>query len=105
MCVLLVNHYMLAEGKVRQEELLEKIIELCLRIKRENDDMSMATQANQLHGICLLMLNRPAEVVDLLETDERYLTSSHSGILANAYLAMGKRRERKKYCREISTVI
>ena len=23
MCVLLVNHYMLAEGKVRQEELLE----------------------------------------------------------------------------------
>ena len=59
MCVLLVNHYMLAEGKVRQEELLEKSIELCLRIKRENDDMSMATQANQLHGICLLMLNRP----------------------------------------------
>ena len=91
MCVLLVNHYMLAEGKVRQEELLEQILELCLRIKRENDDMSMATQANQLHGICLLMLNRPAEVVDLLETDERYLTSSHSGILANAYLAMGKK--------------
>mgnify|MGYP000100927112 CR=1 FL=1 len=91
MCTLMVNHYMLAEGKARQKELLEKIIELCLRIKQENDDTSMATQANQIHGICLLMLNRPAETVDLLEADDCYLTSSHSGLLANAYLALGRK--------------
>lgn len=90
MCTLMVNHYMLAEEKARQDELLEQTIELCLRIKQENDDTSMATQANQLHGICLLMLNRPVEAVDLLETDECYLTSSHSALLANAYLALGR---------------
>ena len=90
MCALLINHYMMAEGKEKQEALLQEIIDLCIRIRKESGDTNLSSQAEQFHALSLLMLNRPSEAVDLLDTGEPFLESAHSGLLANAYLAMGK---------------
>lgn len=91
MCVLYINHYMLADAPEKGTAMIEEVMELCIRIKTESEDSALANQAIQFQGLCLLMLNRPAETVDLLEdTDQLFPTADDCSLLANAYLALGK---------------
>lgn len=86
--VLLVNHYMLAKDKETQEKLLQEIIDLCIRIKTESEDLWLSKQANSIEAMCLLILQQPKEVLELLDGTMKP-TSGDEVILANAYQMTG----------------
>lgn len=86
--VLLVNHHMLAKDKETQEKLLQEIIGLCVRIKTESEDVWLSKQANSIEAMCLLILQQPLEVLELLDGTMKP-TSSDEVMLANAYQMTG----------------
>lgn len=90
MCVLYINHHMLAGDPEKGTAMIEEVMELCIRIKTESEDSRLANQATQFQGLCLLMLNRPLETVELLEDASSLPTADDCSLLANAYLALGK---------------
>jgi hypothetical protein len=67
MVVLLVNHHMLAVEKETQEQLLHEIIDLCVRIKAESDDVWLSKQAISIEAMCYMILQQPQKVLDLLD--------------------------------------
>jgi len=86
--VLLVNHHMLAKDKENQENLLQEIIGLCVRIKAESEDVWLSKQANSIEAVCLLILQRPQEVLELLDGTTKPI-SGDEAMLANAYQMTG----------------
>lgn len=100
MSILYMNHHMLAGSKEQGEALLEEAIGLCLRVHEESGDGGLISQADRFHAGCLLMLNRPVEVIDLLDASDELHTvlSNHENwsILANAYFAIGKMEEAER---------
>jgi len=88
MSVLLLNHHMLAADKEKQEAILNDVINLCIRIKSENDDVLLSRQANSLEAACLLILQKPKEVFELLDESMKPKPDDDS-ILANAYMQLG----------------
>lgn len=93
MCVLYLNHHMLADAPEKGTAMIEEVMELCIRIKTESEDSRLANQAIQFQGLCLLMLNRPLETVELLEDANSLPTADDCSLLANAYLALGKAKK------------
>lgn len=89
MTVLLINHHMLAPEKKTQEEIIAEIIDLCLRVINESGDARLSKQANDIHAICLLIQNKPSEVVNLLDDTDYPSFASDGSILANAYTLLG----------------
>ena len=89
MVILLLNHYMIAEDKNKQDDILAEILELCVRIKNESDDLWLSKQANSIQATALLILQRPVEVIELLGEDIRPLFNEDE-LLATAYLRQGK---------------
>lgn len=88
MAVLLVNHYMLAKEKAHQERLLLEVIDLCVRIKNESEDVWLSKQANSIEAMCCMILQKPQQVLELLDGTMRP-TSGDETILANAYYMTG----------------
>lgn len=88
MSALLVNHCMLATEKEKQEAILNEAMDLCLRIKRESEDVLLSRQANSLEAMCLLVLQRPQDVLGLLDESMK-AKSDDDYLLANAYLMTG----------------
>lgn len=101
MVVLLVNHHMLAKEKETQEKLLLEIIELCVRIKTESDDVWLSKQANSMEAMCYMILQQPQEVLDLLDGTKKPILSDET-ILANAYYMIGNLQKAKEVL-QIST--
>jgi transcriptional regulator with XRE-family HTH domain len=101
MSIMLLNHYMLASDKEKQEEILNEIISLCSRIKSESEDVWLSKQANSLQATCLLILQRPQEVLDLLDGTMKPKTEDDL-ILANAYMQTGNIHKAKQVI-QIST--
>lgn len=93
--IVLLNHYMLADGEEKQQKIIEEITGLCKRIKEESDDISLCADADGLRANCFLILNKTAEVIDLLERDQAYDFGS-DGALANAYLMRGQNQQAKE---------
>lgn len=67
MAKLFLNHFMLTKEKEKQEALLQEIMDLCVRIKRESDDVWIAKQANSMEVVCRLLLKQPLEALELLD--------------------------------------
>ena len=88
MAILFVNHFMLAKEKAEQEAILQEAIELCRRIKAESDEVWMINEANSIEAICCLILQRPADVLELVAGTTRPSPSNET-ILANAYQMTG----------------
>ncbi|NLD19007.1 MAG: helix-turn-helix transcriptional regulator [Clostridiales bacterium] len=86
--ILLVNHCKLVKPE-RQQEILSLCIDLCRRIKEESGDTSLHVQANSIEALCSLMLNKPAETIELLGDWEDSVKHDNTSILSNAYLAIG----------------
>ena len=85
---LLLNHFMLAKGKEKQEALLQEIIDLCVRIKEESDDVWIAKQANSMEALCYLVMNQPLEALELLDETMKPPVSDNF-LLARAYQMTG----------------
>ncbi len=95
MAILLVNHHMLAKEKETQEKLLQEIIDLCIRIKTENDDVWVSKQANSIEALCYMVLQQPQEVLDLLDGTMKPI-SNDDALLANAYSMSGDVQKAKE---------
>lgn len=89
---LYVNHHMLAPTKNEAEALLEEAIRLFKRVKEETDDVDLAKQALNMEALCLLSLNRPGDVLDLVGEPDFSMTSTEP-LLASAYQLLGNRKE------------
>ncbi|MCI0768479.1 helix-turn-helix transcriptional regulator [Bacillus sp. TL12] len=88
MAVLFANHYMLAAEQKKRTEILEEAVSLCIRVKTECEDVSLAKDAVSLEATCYLVLHKPQEVLDLLgETIRPH--SPDDEIIAQAYQLMG----------------
>lgn len=88
MAVLLLNHYTLEENKEKQKAILKEIVDLCVRIKTENNDVWTAKQANSIEAACRLILNQPEEVFKLLDETTKPMMGDEI-ILASAYQTAG----------------
>ena len=88
MAVLLTNHYMLAGEKKEQEAVLNDAVEVCRRVRSESNEMHILKEANSVEAVCLLLLEKPEEVFELLDSTLKPLPSDYT-ILANAYQMKG----------------
>lgn len=95
MTVLMMNHFMLAEESDTQTAILEEAIVICGRIKAESADFYLNRQANSIEAVINLMLNRPSEVIDLLD-DSLHPIPQDEMALANAYHMRGDVVDAKK---------
>lgn len=90
-CVLWLNHYTLAEGEQRQNEILSSIADLCEHIKENCRDVRISDDVIVLQAMAHLQLGRTDEVVDELEEMSKpYRLMGQSGmILMQAYVMAG----------------
>lgn len=94
MAVLLLNHYMLAKEKEKQEEILTEIGSLCEHIKKESEDVWLAKQANSIEAISYLVQKKPLEILELLDGTIKPIAGDEV-ILSNAYLMKGNIKKAK----------
>lgn len=87
MSILYLNHYMLAEEE-KKTQILEQALHLCQRAKNESDDILISKEAAMMEGVCLLTLNRPAEVLELFGETLRPI-AQETETIAQAHLFMG----------------
>lgn len=95
MSVLIINHYMLAENPDEQTAILEETLLLCKRVKEESEDVHLCRQANSTQAMINVLLNRPSEVIDLLD-DNMQPMSQDEMVLASAYQMHGDLMSAKK---------
>lgn len=95
MVKLYFNHFILAKEKEKQDALLREAIELCIRIKKESDDVWIAKQANSLEAGCHLILNQPLEALELLDETMKPPISDNF-LLSKAYQMTGKIEKAKE---------
>ena len=96
---LYLNHYMLAEGE-KQTQVLEEALQLCQRVKSESNDVLVSKDAAMMEGVCLLTLNRPAEVLELFGETLRPI-AQETETIAQAHLFMGN-IEKAKVATQVS---
>ncbi|MCI9526377.1 MAG: helix-turn-helix transcriptional regulator [Lachnospiraceae bacterium] len=91
-CILWLNHFMLAEGKTRQSEILVAITGLCEHIKENCRDVRISDDVIVLQAMVHLQLGRTAEVVDALEEMSRpdRLMGQSGIVLVQAYKMAGE---------------
>lgn len=94
MAVLLVNHHMLAKEKETQEKILKEIIDLCVRIKTQSEDLWLSKQAVSIEAMCYMILQQPQEVLELLDGKMKPILNEEA-ILGNAYYMTGNVQKAK----------
>lgn len=94
MVILLVNHYMLAKDKESQEKLIEEIMDLCIRIKAESNDVWLSKQANSIEAMCHMILQQPLEILELLDGTMKPILCDEA-LLSTAYQMTGNIQKAK----------
>jgi len=89
MSILLLNHHMLAETEELKSEVLDKIIELSLRVKEESEDVWLSKQSNSIEAMAQMIKGDSLSVLDLLEGTIRPIVGDEV-ILASAYQSRGE---------------
>ena len=92
---LLVNHAPQASNPDLVTQITEKALEWYRRVRSEADEPNLQKEALLMEAFCLLQLQRPSEVIDMLEPDEIQVGSPEP-LLASAYQMTGNDREAKK---------
>lgn len=85
---LLINHCNLAGTIERSKEILERALEIFLRIEKNCDEAHLAKLSSQMQAICHMSLGRPQEAIDLMENQVVPFMSPES-ILVKAYQMKG----------------
>lgn len=90
-CVLWMNHYMLAEGQKRQQQILEKIEELGNHIQKNCKEPGICNDVIILKASVNLMQGKPECVIENLgELISPYrLMNQSDGVLIQAYMMAG----------------
>ena len=95
MAVLLCNHHVLAREVDEQTIILEEAVDLCIRIKKESNDLHLTKDAVSLEAACYLMLKQPQNVFELLGETIRPIANDDAAI-AQAYLMEGNLKQANK---------
>lgn len=95
MAVLLCNHHVLAREVDEQTIILEEAVDLCIRIKKESNDLHLKKDAVSLEAACYLMLKQPQNVFELLGETIRPIANDDAAI-AQAYLMEGNLKQANK---------
>lgn len=96
MAILLLNHYSLTESRELQSLVLEHALAICKRIKGECKDILLTQQANSMEAMVYLMLQQPAEAIDLLCDITLRPFNQDEMVLASAYEMRGDAEAAKK---------
>lgn len=103
MAILWLNHFMLAEDKTRQQEILMDIEEVCTRICEGSGEVGLHTDGLVLKAVVNLQLGKPEEVIETLEPmrEPKRLLIQADHILIQAYQMEGE-IEKADYYSQIS---
>jgi hypothetical protein len=71
-----------------QKNILEEAVDLCIRIKKESEDLHLTKDAVSLEAACYLMLKQAQNVFELLGETIRPIANDEAA-LAQAYLMEG----------------
>ncbi|MGG0655291.1 helix-turn-helix domain-containing protein [Rummeliibacillus pycnus] len=82
MAVLLLNYQSMASDK--QQDVINKAIDLCHRIEQSSDDLRLIRQARSIEAHWQLMLKQPERVLELLGDDVELYTGNEI-IVASAF--------------------
>ncbi len=98
-CVLWLNHYMLAEDGEEQREILRSIVKLCEHIKENCRDVGICNDTIVLQGIAYLTLGQAQEVVDALEgvSKQNKLVNQGGLVISQAYMMLGEKEKAESY--------
>lgn len=88
---LYLNHHMMAGTPGRCSEVVEEAGKLFYRVKTECQEAGLAKEAEHGEATTLLLLNRPAEVLELLGEKIRPLMQD-ADLIAQAYLMLGNQK-------------
>lgn len=101
LCILYLNHFMLAETREDGRQMLNDALQLCDRILEGCRDMGICADAAVLKATLLLQLNAPLEAAGLLEpsADVNHLSlqSSAGTVLIQAYLMSGEAEKARNH--------
>lgn len=99
LCVLNVNHYMLAKSKEEQEQILRETISWCDHILENCSDVGVCSDALVLKAGLSLQLGRAAETIDMLEPalNPVRLAGQNGAILVQAYQMAGEHEKARAY--------
>ena len=99
MCVLYLNHYMLADGEEDQQKLLQEAASLCDRIIDMCTDVGTCSEAMTMKAIVSLRLGKTREVIEMLEevADPIRISRQNDLLLIQAYQVAGEIRKGRSY--------
>lgn len=89
---LYVNYGIMAGEKAKIKKIYEDAKELFECVKTGTDDIDLAKQALNMEALCMLSLNRPNDVLNLLGKPDFSMTAPEP-LLASAYQQLGKYKE------------
>lgn len=98
-CGLWLNHFMLAESRGRQEEILADLCNLCSHIISDCRDIGLCNDAVFLRASAELILGHSGEVIEDLESllDPYRLSSQSDTLLIQAYQLAGQSRDAERF--------
>lgn len=98
-CVLYLNHFMLAEKEEERKTILQEAVLLCDRILSMCSDMGICGDALSIKATLNLQLGKINEVIETLEpiADPTRLSSNNESLLIQAYQMAGKMEQAKSY--------
>lgn len=98
-CVLWLNHYMLAGGQEQQMQILAEASDLCSHIIAGCRDIGICNDAGLLKAQMQLLMGKPAETIDILEEmlNPYHLAAQSDGVLIQAYMLAGKRDDANSF--------
>ena len=98
-CVLYLNHYMLAEREENQKKLLQEADALCDRIIGMCTDVGISSEAMTMKAMINLRLGKTKEVIEMLEevADPIRISRQNDLLLIQAYQVAGEIRKGRSY--------
>lgn len=99
MCVLYLNHFMLAPDQATSLGILTEASDLCERITKNCPDMGICSDAVSVKAIIDLQLGKPQDVIETLETlDSPFrISGQNDGVLIQAYQMAGETEKAKDH--------
>lgn len=98
-CVLWLNHYMIADSEKKQIEILYSISKLCDHIKENCQNIGTYNDTISLQAIVFLQLRQAQEVIDILEENIKPSPLFYQSvpILIQAYLMLGNTKKAESF--------
>lgn len=99
MGILYLNHFMLADTREKQEDILTEADSFCTHILERCHDTSICEDAWSLKAMICIQLGKSREAEDILEelTDPIRISEQNDLLLVQAYLQNGKTEQARNY--------